>query len=158
MRPSFWSESAESEHCFIEVYHLGNRFTHMFHERVHAMEERERAVIRLSKVYLSLSSFDVFKPNFVLQINAPDGWWRYLLFTKSPMEHLRSLSQWQVSGFLQSGWRNQVANVLLCELRTIWRTNIKSVMICSNTNLDKFNHSCYAVSYTHLTLPTNREV
>jgi hypothetical protein len=89
----------------------------------------ELAIVRFSEVNFSLASLDVLEPDFVLQVNAPDGWWRYLLFTKSPMEHLRSLSQWQVSGFLQSGWRKQVANVLLCELWSIWRTNIKSVMI-----------------------------
>jgi hypothetical protein len=102
----------------------------------------ELAIVRFSEVNFSLASLDVLEPDFVLQVNAPDGWWRYLLFTKSPMEHLRSLSQWQVSGFLQSGWRKQVANVLLCELWSIWRTNIKSVMKSSNNKLDKFNHSC----------------
>jgi hypothetical protein len=51
------------------------------------------AIMRLSKVYLSLASLDVFKPDFVLQVNATDGGWRYFLFSKSSMEHLRSLSQ-----------------------------------------------------------------
>jgi hypothetical protein len=51
------------------------------------------AIMRFSKVYLSLASLDVFKPDFVLQVNATDGGWRYLLLTKSSMEHLRSLSQ-----------------------------------------------------------------
>jgi hypothetical protein len=49
--------------------------------------------VRFSKIYLSLASLDVFKPNFVLQVNAADGGWRYLLLTKSPVEHLRSLGQ-----------------------------------------------------------------
>jgi hypothetical protein len=53
----------------------------------------ERAIVRFSEVNFSLASLDVFKPNFVLQINATDGGWRYLLLTKSSMEHLRSLSQ-----------------------------------------------------------------
>jgi hypothetical protein len=35
---------------------------------VHAIEER--AVMRLGEVYLSLASFDVFEPDFVLQVNA----------------------------------------------------------------------------------------
>jgi hypothetical protein len=39
----------------------------------------ERAIMRFSKVYLSVALLDVFKPNFVLQINAPDGGWRYFL-------------------------------------------------------------------------------
>ena len=64
MRPSLRSESAESEHCFIEVYHLSVRFTHLIHKRVYAMEER--AVMRFSEVYLSLASLDVFEPDFVL--------------------------------------------------------------------------------------------
>jgi hypothetical protein len=53
----------------------------------------ETAMMRFSKVYLSLASLDVFKPNFVFQVNATYGGWRYLLLTKSPMEHLRSLGQ-----------------------------------------------------------------
>jgi hypothetical protein len=53
----------------------------------------ETAIMRFSKVYLSLASLDVFKPDFVLQINATDGGWRYFLFTKSPVKQLRSLSQ-----------------------------------------------------------------
>jgi hypothetical protein len=53
----------------------------------------ERAVMRFSEVYLSLSSFDVFKPDFVLQVNATDGGWRYFLFTKSPVKQLRPLRQ-----------------------------------------------------------------
>jgi len=58
---------------------------------VHAIEEG--AIMRFSKVYLSLSSFDVFKPDFVLQVNATDGGWRYFLFTKSPVKQLRPLRQ-----------------------------------------------------------------
>jgi hypothetical protein len=53
----------------------------------------ELAIVRFSEVNFSLASFNVLKPDFVLQVNATDGGWRYLLFTKSPMEHLRSLSQ-----------------------------------------------------------------
>jgi hypothetical protein len=51
------------------------------------------AIMRFSKVDLSLASLDVFKPNFVLQVNATDSGWRYFLFTKSPVKQLRSLSQ-----------------------------------------------------------------
>ena len=71
-------------------HHLSVRFTHLIHEWVHAMEER--AIMRLGEVYFSLASLDVFKPDFVLQVNATDGWWRYLLLTKSSMEHLHSLA------------------------------------------------------------------
>jgi hypothetical protein len=53
----------------------------------------ERAIMRFSKVYLSLASFDVFKPDFVLQVNATNGGWGYFLFTKSPMKQLRPLRQ-----------------------------------------------------------------
>jgi len=58
---------------------------------MHAMEER--AVMRLGEVYLSLASLDVFKPDFVLQVNATDGGWRYFLFTKLPVKQLRPLRQ-----------------------------------------------------------------
>jgi hypothetical protein len=53
----------------------------------------ELAVMRFGKVYFSLASLDVFKPDFVLQVNATDSGWRYFLFTKSPVKQLRSLSQ-----------------------------------------------------------------
>jgi hypothetical protein len=53
----------------------------------------ETAIMRFSEVNFSLASLDVFKPDFVLQVNATDGGWRYLLFTKSPVKQLRSLSQ-----------------------------------------------------------------
>jgi hypothetical protein len=53
----------------------------------------EFAVMRFGKVDLSLTSFDVFKPDFVLQVNATDSGWRYFLFTKSPVKQLHSLSQ-----------------------------------------------------------------
>jgi hypothetical protein len=33
----------------------------------------ERAIMRFSEVNFSLASLDVFKPNFVLQVNATDG-------------------------------------------------------------------------------------
>jgi hypothetical protein len=53
----------------------------------------ERAIVRFSEINFSLASLDVFKPDFVFQVNATYGGWRYLLLTKSPMEHLRSLGQ-----------------------------------------------------------------
>ncbi len=53
----------------------------------------EKAVMRLGEVYLSLASLDVFKPDFVLQVNATDGGWRYFLLTKSPVKQLRPLRQ-----------------------------------------------------------------
>jgi hypothetical protein len=53
----------------------------------------ETAIMRFSEVYLSLASLDVFKPDFMLQINATNRGWRYFLFTKSPVKQLRSLSQ-----------------------------------------------------------------
>ena len=53
----------------------------------------ELAIVRFSEINFSLASLDVLKPDFVLQVNATDGGWRYLLLTKSSMEHLRSLSQ-----------------------------------------------------------------
>ena len=53
----------------------------------------ERAVMRFSKVYLSLATLDVFEPDLVLQVNATDGGWGYFLFTKSPMKQLRPLRQ-----------------------------------------------------------------
>jgi hypothetical protein len=34
---------------------------------------KELAIVRFSEVNFSLASFNVLKPNFVLQINAPDG-------------------------------------------------------------------------------------
>jgi hypothetical protein len=51
------------------------------------------AIVRFSEVNFSLASLDFLEPDFVLQVNATDGGWRYLLLTKSPMEHLRSLGQ-----------------------------------------------------------------
>jgi hypothetical protein len=54
---------------------------------------KELAIVWFSKVYLSFASLDVLESDFVLQINATDGRWRNLLFTKSSVEHLRSLSQ-----------------------------------------------------------------
>jgi hypothetical protein len=56
---------------------------------MHLMEER--AIVLSSEVNFSLASLYIFKPDFVLQVNAPDGGWRYFFITKSPMEHLRSL-------------------------------------------------------------------
>jgi hypothetical protein len=53
----------------------------------------ELAIVRFSEINFSLASFNVLKPDFVLQVNATDGGWRYFLFTKSSMEHLRSLSK-----------------------------------------------------------------
>jgi hypothetical protein len=47
----------------------------------------ETAIMRFSEVNFSLASLDVFKPDFVLQVNATDGGWRYFLFTKSPVKH-----------------------------------------------------------------------
>jgi hypothetical protein len=75
-----------------KIHHLSVRFTHLMQEWFHSM--KERAIVRFSKVNFSLASLDVLKPDFVLQVNAMDGRWRYLLLTKSSMEHLRSLSQW----------------------------------------------------------------
>jgi hypothetical protein len=54
---------------------------------------KELAVMRLGEVDLSLASLDVFEPDFVLQVNAPDCGRRYLLLTKSPVEQLRPLRQ-----------------------------------------------------------------
>jgi len=45
------------------------------------------------KVDLSLASLDVFEPDFVLQVNAPDCGRRYLLLAKSPVKQLRPLRQ-----------------------------------------------------------------
>ena len=53
----------------------------------------ELAVMRFGEVDLSLASLDVFKPDFVLQVNATEGGRRYLLLTKSPLEQLRPLRQ-----------------------------------------------------------------
>jgi len=53
----------------------------------------ELAVMRFGEVDLSLTSLDVFKPNFVLQVNATDGCCRYFLFIKSPVKKLRPLRQ-----------------------------------------------------------------
>jgi hypothetical protein len=55
----------------------------------------ELAVMRFGKVDLSLSlkSHDVFKPDFVLQVNATESGWRYYFFTKSPVKQLRSLRE-----------------------------------------------------------------
>jgi hypothetical protein len=47
-----------------------------------------------------------------------------------------------MSGLLQCGWRDQVPNVLLCELRSIRRTNLKGIIICTNAKFDNFDHSC----------------
>jgi hypothetical protein len=58
---------------------------------VHAIEER--AIMRFGEVYFSLATLDVFKPDFVLQVNATDGGWRYFLLTKSPVKQLRPLRQ-----------------------------------------------------------------
>ncbi len=49
--------------------------------------------MRLGEVDLSLASLDVFELDFVLQVNARDGGWRYLLLTKSPVEQLCPLGQ-----------------------------------------------------------------
>jgi len=49
--------------------------------------------MRFRKVYFSLPTLDVFEPDFVLQVNATDGGWRYFLFTKSPVKQLRPLRQ-----------------------------------------------------------------
>jgi hypothetical protein len=49
--------------------------------------------MRFGKVYFSLPTLDVFEPDFVLQVNAPDGGRRYLLLTKSPVKQLRPLRQ-----------------------------------------------------------------
>ena len=51
---------------------------------MHAIEEL--AVMRFGKVDLTLASLDCFKPDFVLQINATNGGWGYLLLTKSLVE------------------------------------------------------------------------
>ena len=40
----------------------------------------------LGEVDLSLASLDVFEPDFVLQVNTPDGGRRYLLLAKSPVK------------------------------------------------------------------------
>jgi hypothetical protein len=45
------------------------------------------------EVNFTLASLDVFKPDFLFQVNATDGGWRYFLLTKSPVKHLCSLSQ-----------------------------------------------------------------
>ncbi len=58
---------------------------------MHALEER--TIMRFGEVYLSLASLDVFKPDFVLQVNATDGGWRYFLLTKSPVKQLRPRRQ-----------------------------------------------------------------
>ncbi len=71
MRPSLRSDSAESEHSFIEVHHLSVRITYLLQKRLHSMEDL--AVMRFGEVDLSLASLNVFKPNFVLQVNATDG-------------------------------------------------------------------------------------
>ena len=42
--------------------------------------------MRLGEVDLSLASLDVFEPDFVLQVNAPDGGRGYFFFTKSPVK------------------------------------------------------------------------
>jgi hypothetical protein len=47
---------------------------------------KELAVMRLGEVYFSLPTLDVFEPDFVLQVNAPDGGRRYLLLAKSPVK------------------------------------------------------------------------
>jgi len=74
----------------------------------------QRAIVGFSKVDLSFASLDVLKFDFVLQVYATDGGWRYLLFTKLSMKHLCTLNKWQVSGVSKCRWWNQVANVLLC--------------------------------------------
>jgi hypothetical protein len=43
---------------------------------------------------------------------------------------------------LASGWRDQVPNVLLYELRSIRRTNFKRIIVCTNGKFDKFDHCC----------------
>ncbi len=48
----------------------------------------QRAIVGFSKVDLSFASLDVLKFDFVLQVYATDGGWRYLLFTKLSMKHL----------------------------------------------------------------------
>ena len=45
--------------------------------------------------------------------------------------------------FLQRGWRNQVPNVLLRELRSIQGMNFKGVIVCFNRKFNNFDHSCH---------------
>jgi hypothetical protein len=101
MRPSLWSESAESEHSFIEIHYLSVRLTHLMQEWFHSMEVT--AIIRFSKDYFSLASLDIFEPDFVLQINATDGWWRYFLFHQIVDETV-ALSQLVIDERILATW------------------------------------------------------
>ena len=89
----------------------------------------ELAVMRFGKVDLSLTSFDVFQPDFVLLVNASDGRRRYLLLTKSPVEQLRPLGEGQVGGLLQCRLGNQVPDLLLGELRSPHWIDLKAMTV-----------------------------
>jgi hypothetical protein len=77
----------------------------------------ETAIMRFSKVNFSLASLDVFKPDFVLQVNATDSLWRYFLFTKSPDETV-ALSQPMIDERILATWMERPSTqcVAMCIL------------------------------------------
>jgi len=96
--------------------------------------------VRLCEVNLPLAALDVLEPDLVLQVDATDGGRGHLSFSEVAMEKVRPLDKGQVGGLLQGRRGDQVAHLLLGELRPPQQLDLEPVTVRAHAQPDELHH------------------
>ena len=127
IRPALYSKGAECEHGFVKVYNLGLWLIHILQEWVHSEEQCRE--VRLSEVNLRLTSLNLLKLDFVLDVNIANGWRRDLSFTEFSVKELSTFCERHIGTFLKSGGGDKIRDVMRQELTAtrslVWITILR---------------------------------